>query len=62
MWAGVMSHISRTDWSRIDAITDEAIDTSDILPFGDEFFLKAKLRMPPSFATVAIRIDFETLA
>ena len=59
-----MSNISRTDWSRIDAMTDEEIDTSDIPPLSDEFFLKAKLRMPSSLATatVAIRIDSETLA
>ena len=57
-----MSNIARTDWSRIDAMTYEEIDTSDIPPFGDEFFLKAKLRMPSSLATVAIRIHSETLA
>lgn len=28
----------------------------------DEFFIKAKLRMPSSLATVAIHIDAETLA
>ena len=64
MKGGVMSNISRTDWSRIDAMTDEEIDTSDIPPLSDEFFLKAKLRMPSPLATatVAIRIDSETLA
>ncbi|CAN1209774.1 BrnA antitoxin of type II toxin-antitoxin system [Tumidithrix helvetica PCC 7403] len=58
-----MTNISRTDWSRIDAMTDDEIDTSDIPPLTDEFFSKAKLRMPSSsFATVSIRIDPETLA
>lgn len=57
-----MSNTSRTDWARIDAMTDDDIDTSDIPPLTDEFFSKATLRMPPSsMATVAVRVDSETL-
>jgi uncharacterized protein (DUF4415 family) len=44
-------------------MSDDEIDTSDIPPLTDEFFSKAKLRMPSSSsATVAIRIDSETLS
>jgi uncharacterized protein (DUF4415 family) len=44
-------------------MSDEDIDTSDIQPLTDEFFSKAKLRMPSSsLPTVAIRVDAETLA
>jgi uncharacterized protein (DUF4415 family) len=58
-----MNNTSRTDWARIDAMSDDEIDTSDIPPLTDEFFSKAKLRMPSSSsATVAIRIDSETLS
>lgn len=57
-----MNNTSRTDWARIDAMTDDEIDTSDIPPLTDEFFSKAQLRMPSSSATVAIRVDPETLA
>ena len=58
-----MSNTSRTDWSKIDAMTDDDIDTSDIPPLTDEFFSKAKLRMPSSsLATVNVRVDSETLA
>jgi uncharacterized protein (DUF4415 family) len=58
-----MNNTSRTDWARIDAMSDDEIDTSDIPPLTDEFFLKAKLRMPSSsLATVAIRVDRETLS
>ena len=58
-----MNNTSRTDWSRIDAMTDDDIDTSHIPPLTDEFFSKAKLKKPSSsLATVAIRIGFETLA
>ena len=57
-----MNNISRTDWARIDAMSDDEIDTSDIPPLTDEFFSNAKLRMPSSsLATVAIRVDPETL-
>lgn len=57
-----MTNTSRTDWARIDAMSDDEIDTSDAPPLTDEFFLKAQLRMPSSsLATVAIRVDSETL-
>ena len=40
---------SATDWARIDQMTDEEIDTSDIPPLTDAFFAKAKLRLPRSY-------------
>jgi uncharacterized protein (DUF4415 family) len=59
----IMSNTSRTDWARIDAMSDDEIDTSDIPPLADDFFSNAKLRMPSSsLATVAIRVDTETLS
>jgi uncharacterized protein (DUF4415 family) len=58
----IMSNTSKTDWARIDAMSDDDIDTSDSPPLTDEFFSKAKLRIPSALATVAIRIDSETLA
>jgi hypothetical protein len=58
----IMNNTSRTDWAKIDAMSDDEIDTSDIPPLADDFFLNAKLRMPySSLATVAIRVDPETL-
>ena len=57
-----MSDTSKTDWSRIDVMTDEDINTSDILPLSEKFFATARLRLPVSLeATVAIRVDAETL-
>lgn len=32
-----MNNTSKTDWARIDAMSDEEIDTSDIPPLSDEF-------------------------
>jgi uncharacterized protein (DUF4415 family) len=58
-----MNNTSRTDWARIDAMTDYDIDTSDIPPLTDEFFARAKVRMPASNAsTVSVPVDAETLA
>ena len=59
----IMSNTSKTDWARIDAMSDDEIDTSDnIPPLTDDFFSNAKLRMPSSsLATGAIRVDPETL-
>ena len=57
-----MRNTSKTDWARIDAMTDDDIDTSDIPPLTDEFFAEAKLRSPTEFTdTVAVTVDTETL-
>ena len=37
---------SETDWARIDSMTDDEIDTSDIPPLDDEFFKSAKWQLP----------------
>lgn len=41
-----MSKASKTDWKRLSELKDEDIDTSDIPELDDEFFSKAKLRIP----------------
>jgi uncharacterized protein (DUF4415 family) len=58
----IMSNTSKTDWARIDAMSDDEIETSDIPPLTDDFFSNAKLRMPSySLATVTIHVDPEKL-
>lgn len=57
-----MNNTSKTDWDRIDAMNDEDIDTSDIPPLSDEFFAKAKLRMPKGSLTATVQVDAETFA
>jgi hypothetical protein len=37
---------SETDWARIDRMTDDEIDTSDIPPLDDDFFKSAKWLLP----------------
>ncbi len=48
MSADDLKNVSKTDWDRIDAMDDEAIDTSDIPPLDESFFAKAKVRLPKS--------------
>ncbi len=53
---------SRTDWARVDAMTDEDIDYSDIPPTSEEEFQRARLRMPESPGTVVLKLDPDVLA
>lgn len=45
---------SMTDWERIDTMTDDEIDTSDIPPIDDRFFENAQIRMPEGRETFTI--------
>ena len=52
---------SRTNWARIDALKDKAIDTSDIPERGKAFFKRAVLRLPEPKTAVTIRLDQQVL-
>jgi uncharacterized protein (DUF4415 family) len=52
---------SETNWARIDQMTDEEIDTSDIPPLDDAFFAKAQWRMPENKTAVTLSVDDEVL-
>jgi len=52
---------SETDWARIDSMTDEEIDTSDIPPLDEEFFAKAQWRMPKRKTAVTLSVDDDVL-
>ncbi len=56
-----MKKRSKTNLARIDALTDETIDTSDIPPLGKNFFANAKLRLPQRKATITMRVDADVL-
>lgn len=62
MNADAMNNTSKTDWARIDGMSDEDIDTSDIPPLSEKFFAKAQLRMPKSAMTMTVQVDPETFA
>ncbi len=47
---------SSTNWDRVDGLTDEQIDTSDIPALDDNFFARAQVQMP-SKPTVVLSVD-----
>lgn len=62
MNADAINNTSKTDWTRIDAMSHEDIDTSDIPPLSDEFFEKAQLRLPNLAVAITVQVDLDTLA
>jgi uncharacterized protein (DUF4415 family) len=52
---------SETDWARVDAMTDEEIDTSDIPELDETFFKNAVLWMPKPKKSISLRIDQDVL-
>ncbi len=57
-----MKTTSRTNWERVEALTDEQIDTSDLPPLDAEFFRRAHWRLPSGELRVVVPVDSETLA
>jgi uncharacterized protein (DUF4415 family) len=41
-----MNKHSKTDWQKLESMTDEEIDYSDIPPLGEDFFPRATVRRP----------------
>lgn len=62
MSAKGMNKSSETNWDRVDALTDETIDTSDVPPLSEAFFARATLRMPREFTTVTVQVDSDVWA
>lgn len=52
---------SRTDWERLEKMSDADIDFSDIPELDAEFFKTAKVRMPQAKKAVSIRLDSDVL-
>jgi len=52
---------SRTDWAKLESMTDEEIDYADIPPLDDEFFTEGELRLPKAKPLISIRMDPEVL-
>jgi uncharacterized protein (DUF4415 family) len=51
-----LKNSSATDWKRIDNLTDETIDTSDIPPLDADFFSRADLHLPHK-SNVTLSVD-----
>jgi uncharacterized protein (DUF4415 family) len=62
MNANDLKNISKTDWERVDTLTDDDIDTSDIPPLDETFFTTAKVRLPKTKEQITIRLDHDVLA
>ena len=56
-----LQNSSGANWERIDKMTDEEIDTSDIPPLGDEFFAGAEMRLPRGKVPVVMSVDADVL-
>jgi uncharacterized protein (DUF4415 family) len=62
MSASDLKRPSETNWAKVDAMTDEEIDTSDIPPLDEAFFANAKLRLPKGKVPVVISVDADVIA
>ena len=56
-----MKRTTGTDWKRLERMTDEEIDVSDIPPLDETFFKNATLRIPSSKKAVSLRLDADLL-
>ena len=56
-----MNKTSQTDWARVDAMTDEMIDTSDIPRLSESFFTRATWRKPQPPIAVTVHLDPDVL-
>ena len=52
---------TRTDWQRIDAMTDDEIDTSEIPKLDETWFKHAKVVLPQKKKAISLRVDSEVL-
>ena len=50
-----------TDWDKVEKMSDQDIDYSDIPPLDREFFKEGKLRMPKAKPLISIRLDSDIL-
>lgn len=57
MSENTLKNTSHTNWAKLEAMTDEEINTSDIPPVDEKFFVNARLRMPRSKIAVMVSID-----
>lgn len=50
---------SGTDWSKVDALTDDQIDLSESPELADEWFARAKLIAPQGSGDVRVSVDVD---
>ncbi len=52
-----LKNTSQTNWAKLETMTDEEIDTSDIPPLDEKFFANARLRMPRGKVAVTVSVE-----
>jgi uncharacterized protein (DUF4415 family) len=52
---------SKTNWTRVDALTDDDIDTTEAPALSEDFFRRARWRTPAP-VSVTVRVDPDVLA
>ncbi len=52
---------SRTDWEKLEKVSDDKIDTTDVPELDEAFFRHAKVRLPAGKQLVSLRIDRDVL-
>lgn len=57
-----MNDTSKTNWEKVDSLTAEEIDTSDIPPLTDEFFDNSRWWQPKEPLSVLVKVDPGTLS
>ncbi|MFN6516303.1 MAG: BrnA antitoxin family protein [Nostoc sp. CreGUA01] len=57
-----MNNSLKTNWDKVDSLTKNEIDTSDIPPLTEEFFDKSRWWKPVIPMNVLIQVDPDTLA
>jgi len=61
MKAKTTTNESRTDWKRLEEMSDADIDFSDIPELDADFFRNAKVRMPRAKKAISLRLDQDVL-
>ena len=61
MSAKSLKRKSQTNWERVDNLTDDEIDPSDIGPLDEDFFKHAELIIPPPKKSLTLRMDADVL-
>jgi hypothetical protein len=62
MNANAMNNTSKTNWEKLDSLTEEDIDTSDIAPLTEEFFSQSRWWQPVELLNVLVPVDSNTFA
>ena len=56
-----LKNTSQTNWAKLESMTNEEIDTSDIPPLDEKFFANARLRMPRGKIAVTVSVEKEVV-